>query len=164
MQEEYRDLLGDFVDLLRQRFGDDLVSVVLYGSVATGTARPTSDVDVCVVIRNLPSSLRERTKLITPLLPALRNRPGYRTLESRGYFPEVMPIFYTPEEVGKTRPIFLDMVEDSEILLDDGTFSTKLAGLRERLAALGSQRITLEDGTRYWVLKPDLKPGEVVTL
>lgn len=164
MQNEYRELLGDFVDLLRVRFGDDLVSVVLYGSVATGTARPTSDVDVCLVIRNLPASLRERTKLMVPLVRALRDRPSYSELESRGYFPEVMPIPYTADEVRETKRIFLDMVEDSEILVDDGTFAAKLVGLREGLAALGSQRITLEVGTQYWVLKPDLKPGEVVTL
>jgi predicted nucleotidyltransferase len=164
MQQEYRELVGEFVALLKERFGADLVSVVLYGSVATGTARPTSDVDVCVVIRNLPASLRERTKLITPLLRALRNRPSYRQLADRGYFPEIMPILYTPDEVRETKPIFLDMVEDSLILVDDGTFAAKLTALRDRLAALGSQRVTLEDGTQYWVLKPDLKPGEVVTL
>ena len=143
MQAEYRELVAHFVDLLRERFGAELVSVVLYGSVATGTAGPASDVDVCVVVGNLPASLRERTKLITPLVRALRDRPSYLGLERRGYFPEVMPILYTPEEIRDTKPIFLDMVEDAEILVDDGTFASKLAELRERLAALGSQRITL---------------------
>ena len=73
-------------------------------------------------------------------------------------------ILYTHEEVRTTNPFFLDVVEDGEILVDDGTLAPNLAELRERLTALGSQRIILGDGSRYWVLKPDLKPSEVIKL
>ena len=40
----------------------------------------------------------------------------------------------------------------------------KLEQLRARLKELGSRRIELDDGSWYWDLKPDLQPGEVVTL
>lgn len=164
MQPEYRNLVEDFLDLVRLRFADDLVSVALYGSVAAGRARPDSDVDVCVVARNLPPSLRQRTQLMAPLKRALRDRASYRSLAARGYFPEVMPMLLSPAEARETRPVFLDMVEDGEILVDDGSFAAKLAEIRARMATLGSKRVTLADGTRYWVLKPDLTPGETVTL
>ena len=40
----------------------------------------------------------------------------------------------------------------------------KLAALRRRLAELGSRRIELADGSWYWDLKPDLRPGEMIEL
>ena len=40
----------------------------------------------------------------------------------------------------------------------------KLAYVRKRLVELGSRRIELGDGSWYWDLKPDLRPGETVTL
>jgi predicted nucleotidyltransferase len=43
--------LADFVGACREALGDDLVSVVLFGSAAEGALRPTSDVNTIVVLR-----------------------------------------------------------------------------------------------------------------
>ncbi len=43
--------LKEFVSLCRQRFGRNLLSVVLYGSSARGTFRETSDIDLLVIIK-----------------------------------------------------------------------------------------------------------------
>lgn len=40
---EYQALLNDFVNLVQQKLGDQVVSVVLYGSVTRGPARPESE-------------------------------------------------------------------------------------------------------------------------
>ncbi|MBI4715493.1 MAG: hypothetical protein HY760_06120 [Nitrospirae bacterium] len=73
-------------------------------------------------------------------------------------------IFKSPEEALKGSPLFLDMVEDARILLDKGGFLADiLAALRSRLAALGSRRVW-RGNAWYWILKPDLKPGEVFDL
>lgn len=42
--------LNTFVDAAKRAFGDDLRAVVLYGSAAEGRLRPTSDVNVVVVL------------------------------------------------------------------------------------------------------------------
>lgn len=47
----YAEVLTDAVEALRTRLGDDLHSVHLYGSVATGQARPpTSDLDLVALL------------------------------------------------------------------------------------------------------------------
>ena len=43
-------------------------------------------------------------------------------------------------------------------------FTTLLTRLQQRLAALGAERRVDADGYEYWLLKPDLKPGETVEL
>ena len=74
------------------------------------------------------------------------------------------PVFKTPSEVEQGSPLFLDMVEDAQVLYDpDGFLAAYLAGLRARLQALGARRIWLGNAW-YWELKPDLQPGEVIVL
>ncbi|MEM3955706.1 MAG: nucleotidyltransferase domain-containing protein [Candidatus Bathyarchaeia archaeon] len=44
-------------------FGDNLVSLVVYGSVARGSARWDSDIDLLIVANALPRSRMERQNL-----------------------------------------------------------------------------------------------------
>jgi hypothetical protein len=74
------------------------------------------------------------------------------------------PVFKTLTEVEAGSPLFLDMVEDARILHDEDDFlARRLERLRQRLAALGSQRVW-RGNAWYWILKPDLEPGEIISL
>lgn len=164
MQKEYQTLLKDFIQILKKRFKEDIISVVLFGSVARGNAKKESDIDLCLIIKNLPKSHFQRNRLLSSPLADLREMHSYKELRMKGYFPDISPILYTPEEIQDTKPIFLDMVEDGEILLDNGTFRDKLNDIKRRMSELNSRRIVCEDGTWYWELKPGMKLGEVFTL
>jgi len=164
MQKEYQIIVEDFTKLLKDRFKDDIVSVVLFGSVARGTSKKESDIDICIVIKILPKSRFQRNRMLSPLLSALKEMASYKELRKMGYLPEITPILYTPEEVQDTKPIFLDMVEDGEILLDDGTFKDKLEDIKRKMKELNSRKALLKDGTWYWELKPGMKLGEVISL
>ena len=75
------------------------------------------------------------------------------------------PILLTKDESTYHSPLYLDLVDDARMLLDRGDhFRRVLDGLRVRMKELGSRRVRLPDGTWYWDLKPDRKPGEVVRL
>jgi len=57
------------------------------------------------------------------------------------------------------------MVDDAVVLYDPaGFFKRTIQDLQNRLKELGARRVWLEDGTWYWDIKPDLKPGEVFNL
>jgi len=51
------------------------------------------------------------------------------------------------------------MLHDPQRLLKE-----TLQRLRRSLDALGAKKVTLEDGTWYWDLKPDWKPGDIIAL
>jgi hypothetical protein len=74
------------------------------------------------------------------------------------------PVLKTPQGALAGSPLFFDMVEDAVLVVDrDAFFAAVLDRLRARMRQLGSQRIWR--GARwYWVLKPDIKPGETVEL
>lgn len=51
MNAETTSVLDGFVDEARKTFGDDLLAVVLFGSAAEDRLRPSSDVNVLVLLR-----------------------------------------------------------------------------------------------------------------
>jgi predicted nucleotidyltransferase len=162
LTEPYRHLLEKLVEALQEKLRNDLVSVVVYGSVARGEARRDSDVDLLIVARNLPRSRFARQDLFIEVEEELEEE--VKRLEGEGYRIDFSPILLTPEEATRVRPLYLDMVEDAVILYDrDGFFAKVLARLRARLEELGAQRVRL--GKRwYWVLKKDYRWGEVIEL
>jgi len=162
LEEPYRRLLEKLIETLRGRFGDDLISVVVYGSVARGEAKRDSDVDLLIVARNLPRSRFARQDLFIEVEEKLEEI--LKRLEEEGYRVDFSPILLTPEEAARIRPLYLDMVEDAVVLYDKGGFfASVLAKLKARLEELGAQRVRL--GKRwYWVLKKDYRWGEVIEL
>ena len=51
MQKEYEGLIEEFIGLLRDNFHNDLISVVLFGSVTQGAAKKDSDIDLCIIVK-----------------------------------------------------------------------------------------------------------------
>jgi predicted nucleotidyltransferase len=160
--ERYARLLDRLLAELRAHYGEQLVAVAVFGSVARETPREDSDVDLLVVARDLPAGRLRRVDGFLPVEDRLEG--ALREVDSSGAPISLSPVFKTPAEVEQGSPLFLDMVEDARILYDpDGFLTRYLAGFRARLAALGARRIW-RGNAWYWELKPDLRPGEVFTL
>lgn len=155
MSVTHLELAHLFTDLVKKHLGNDLVSVVLFGSVATGHERPDSDVDILLVIKQLAHSRMERRKILDAVHAELD------TLVLPYQRPFVSTILKTPDEALHVGPLYFDMVDRSLILYDqDGFFRNALAKVARRLQTLGAQRKKL--GTiEYWDLKPDYVPGEI---
>jgi predicted nucleotidyltransferase len=143
----------------RVHYGDRLVSLVLFGSVARGSSGPESDIDLLVVAEGLPDGRVPRAHDFS----AIERSLAADLAEARraGWAVELSPVFKTPAEVRQGSALFLDMVDDARILEDRDAFMRHaLTALRGRLAALGARRIW-RGNAWYWDLKPDYRPGEV---
>lgn len=147
------ELLNQLVNLCREHYGERLVSLAVFGSVGRGTARPDSDIDLLLIVEDLPSGRIARIKEFAALEAALGRAV-------KGHI-ELSPVLKTPEEIAGGSPLLLDMVEDARILFDrDDFFRTVLKGLKDRLQKLGARRIW-RGNIWYWDLKPDYRPGEI---
>jgi predicted nucleotidyltransferase len=55
-------LLVEVTQRVRHHYGARLVSLVVFGSIGRGTARPDSDVDLLIVAENLPDGRMARVE------------------------------------------------------------------------------------------------------
>jgi len=158
-----RRLVTRILELLRSLLGDNLISVVVFGSVARGRADPDSDTDVILVASHMPRSLSERMEILANLLVDFSETQTCEELNRKGLNTWVQFHPLTMEEAELHRPIYLDVVEDGIIIYDRNDFMKRvMEGFKSKLEALGAKRIFLEDGSWYWDLKPSIKRGEVV--
>jgi predicted nucleotidyltransferase len=162
LKESFEAFLGEILHALREFYGDRLVSIAVFGSVARGTQRPDSDVDLLVVCHPLPSGRMRRVEEFEEaekkLVPALAR------LKQQGISTSLSPVLKTPPEVERGGLLYIDLVEDARLLYDPHDFLKGfLERLRARLKELGARRVR-RGNAWYWDLKPDFKPGEIFEL
>lgn len=162
LKEKFQDLENRLLSGIKSFYGDRLVSVAVFGSVARGTQNFDSDIDVLIIVNNLPAGRMKRIREFEAVEE--RIEPILKRLQKKGIHTDISAILKTPEEAERGTPLFLDMVEDARILFDrSGFFLGILERLKNRLNRLGARRIW-RGNAWYWVLKPDFKPGEVFEL
>jgi len=157
-----RRLAEEYAAGVHSLLGERLVSIVLFGSVARGDPSPTSDIDLLIVVDDLPRGHFARKRLLEP---ADRDfMPRLAAAESEGLETRLARIMRTPAEAQRIVPLYLDMTEDAVLLYDrDGFFAAVLDRLRASLRRLGARRVR-QGKILYWDLKPDFKPGDVIEI
>ena len=159
---DYQSVLSKLPSLLDEEFGDEICAIALFGSVARGTASATSDIDLLIVHQDRAQSVLDR---FTTVVMQLRESEESKELNARGILADPYPLFLNLTRLKKHPWILLDVADHGLILRDqDGILAKELMAIRKRLEELGAIKIVLPDGTWYWDLKPDWKPGEVVEL
>lgn len=160
-----KSFLSELLRLLRAEFAGELVSVVVYGSVARGLARPESDTDVIVVTKSMPAGITPRMRRLVDVMDRLEETKAAKDLKKRGINAWVQFHPLSMKEARLHRPIYLDVVEDGVILYDSKSFmESVMEELRGRLEELGAKRVFLADGSWYWDLKPNIRRGEAVEI
>jgi len=159
LQEKFKELEDILLSRIEAFYGERLVSVVVFGSVARRSQNFESDLDLLVIADPLPHGRMKRIREFEAVED--RVEPFLKSLQKEGIHTRISALLKTPEEAGRGSPLFLDMVEDAVILFDRGAFfSALLTKLRQRLESLGARRVW-KGNAWYWVLKPDFRPGEV---
>ena len=160
--ETYRVYLDLLLDRMRERFAsEEVLACALFGSVARGQARPDSDIDLLVVVTRTDAQTMPR---FVRLLREMELEPVVLDLKEKGLNPDPYPIFMTPHGLEDRPLILLDILDHGIPLCDTGVLRNRLDRLRNRLRELGAKKVTHEDGSWHWDLKPDWKPGEVIAL
>ena len=71
-------------------------------------------------------------------------------------------IILNPDEEKRRPSILLDIVTDGKIIFDKDDFlKSEIEALHNKLKGIGANKIK-RGGKWYWILKPDIKRGEVV--
>ncbi len=116
---KFESVINEFVERCKEKFKGNLISVVLFGSVAKGSAERYSDIDLLVVINGLPH-FNKRIPLISEIC--------YKMLIKHKV--SISPILLTPEEFDKNVtacfPLFLGVITGYKAVFDKTGFSNRL--------------------------------------
>jgi len=160
LKNKVQIILEELNKLVRNHYKDDLISLIVFGSIGRGTFREDSDIDLLIIANNLPNG---RIKRINHFMTVEEKMESLlKSLELNQMY--LSTIIKSPEEAIKGSPLFLDMIEDGIILYDkDNFFKDILNKLKENLQKLGAKRIRVGN-IWYWKLKKDYQFGEEIKL
>lgn len=151
-------------EMLKEGYKERLVSVCLFGSAARGTLRKGSDIDFFVVMKEAGKSYHKSVKDIMPLLTSIRETEEYKRLEEFSLDLEPSFLISSVEEVMQHPPLLIEISQEGKILFDVDDFLKKeLNKVGRAMERLGSIKKETAHG-HYWVLKPDMKSGEVIAI
>jgi len=161
-QGAYAHLLLKLIVELGRKYQHRLLSIVVFGSVARGSAKSHSDVDVLAVIEGLGGTLASRMEELLAVEHGINVGDEIKWLSTHGIMTHVSFHPYSPEEMARFRMLFLDIVEDGVALLDrDRLFERLRVGFRSLLREMGAERKLLPDDRWYWVMNPEAELGAV---
>jgi hypothetical protein len=135
--------LSSLVEGLKHGLSEKLWGLVLFGSVARGEARESSDLDLLLVADNLPEKFTARMRYLRCLLPdELRGSVSF-IARTRAEFEAGFPSYY------------LDIGLDGIILYDRANYmQQKLARIRELMKTAGLKRHRTDYGFSWEWQKP----------
>ena len=163
---QIKQLLDRYSRIMKEFFGERLLSIAVFGSVARGTALfPKSDIDVLIVMEGVENlSFGQRIRSTIDIEDQLSRTEEYTKFkESFGIRPNFQEIIFAPDELKSHPPVLLDLTTESIILHDTGILREELNIIKKRLKELGSKKVKFKDSW-FWILKPDIKPGENVII
>ena len=160
----FRAYVRRFCEKLLEWHGDNLIGLLLFGSVARGDWDKDSDIDLLIVLRKLQKSKRDTLREVIELRRELRGSQEYKDCVSMGYYPTVEAYPLEMEEAKRFRRMYLDALTEGIVIFERESFLTELIGrFEERLRDIGARRIEIPSVGHYWVLG-DIKAGEVIEL
>ncbi len=132
-------LILELTDTLKQKLDQDLLSIILFGSIVKGNFTSISDIDVLVICEAPPKDWRARDKMVLDLTENIEIKYGtpiHMTLVSKD------EITYAIESVS---PLMLEIYSANEIIYDkDSFFKRLLKHFEKNMHRLKAQKI--EDG------------------
>jgi len=159
LRHSFENLLNELLKQTIKVYDERLVSLAVFGSVGRGTPRADSDVDILIIVDNLPPGRIKRVVEFEKVEESID--PVLIDMNKRGISTVLSPVIKTKEEVIAGSLLFLDMIEDARILYDKNHFfSSFLEGFQKRLQKMGAKRVK-RGGAWYWVLKDNYKVGEI---
>jgi predicted nucleotidyltransferase len=135
--------IKEFVEACKEKFKENLVSIVLFGSYVRGNFKETSDVDLLVIFKKLPESVWERDKMMEEILWKILLEKHVR----------VSPIIVEPEEIKMhakwPNPLFYGILLGYHTLLGSKFFEDIISLVKERIRVKDPLYV---EGNKEWRL------------
>ncbi|MBU4077341.1 MAG: nucleotidyltransferase domain-containing protein [Euryarchaeota archaeon] len=130
------ELIYELTTVLKRKFKQDILSVVLFGSIVKGTSTATSDIDVLVVSSAPMNDWRARDKLILDLTEDIELK----------YATPIHMIIVNKDEIShaieSVYPLMLEIYQTNEIIYDkENFFKNILADFKKNIHRWHAEKI-----------------------
>jgi len=140
--DNIKKAINDFVEGCKFRFGQNLVSVVLFGSAARGTAKKYSDIDLVLVIDGLPRRRLDREDIVMDIILDVLKK----------YHIRISPVLLESTEIStkNLNPLIYGILTGYDVLYDPkGFWSSFLTKIKPII--LKNKPIYIEDKKRWQI-------------
>lgn len=132
--------LREFVNKCREKFGENLISIVFFGSIIKGYAKADSDFDLLIVAKNLPD-IKERFELVSKLETKIWDK----------YKIKISSILVEPEEIFEPiNPLLFGVLSGYKILFGKENFKSQLEKAKAWIEKLDPVYV---EGEKEWRVK-----------
>lgn len=160
----FRDYLFNFVNILKKNLEDNLLSVLLFGSVARGKWTIESNVDLFVIVSNAYSGEIQLSQKIIDLIIEFEQRYNVKDSEGKDISHSIQVISLLLKELDIFRTIFYDIAVDGKLIYDRNQIGAKfIKKIKDRIEEKGLKRIFNSDNDFYWKRR-NIKFGEIIEL
>jgi predicted nucleotidyltransferase len=136
--------INEFVEACKRKFGEKLVSIVLFGSYARRNFRETSDIDLLVIVKELPKGWKERKRLFEEVIKKIS--------ETYRKYIEVIPL--TEKElianIDHSNSFLITLFLGHRVLFDKNFF---VENFRNFAKFLKKERFLYYEGGKKWEIK-----------
>ena len=107
-------ILDEFLQKCKEKFGDNLISIILFGSYARETATKYSDIDLLVIAKNLPKRRIDRHKVLRDIVLEFIYKYGIN----------ISPILIEPRDLSPKdiNPLICGILTGYKIIYDKNNF------------------------------------------
>ncbi|MEY4063801.1 MAG: hypothetical protein RIR26_9 [Pseudomonadota bacterium] len=160
--KEQFDCAVKLFERLSAHYGENLVSVAVFGSYARKEARLNSDLDLFLVLKELPFSSRSKTHRDFVESVEARLDDDLQKLRMAGINMEISPIILSEEQARCFNPLYYDMTSAVLLVCDQNDFlKSRILATKELMKRNGSEKIAI-GGHWYWKAKSNPKFGEPI--
>ena len=159
----FRDYLYNFVKLMKENYKEDLLSIILFGSVARGKWNNESDIDLFIIFTNKSSLRTTINNRLTKIISGYERKSKLRNSKGDRLFSTIQDISLVIKDLHTFRTLFYDIAMDGIILFDrNQTGFQFLKKIKKRIEEKGLRRIFIKENDYYWERK--VKFGEIIEL
>ncbi|KKK69825.1 hypothetical protein LCGC14_2930150 [marine sediment metagenome] len=159
----FKDYLYNFVRLLKENYKEDLISIILFGSVARGKWNNESDIDLFIIFSNKSSIRTAINNQLKKIISDYERKTKLKNSKDNRLFSTIQDISLLLKDLNTFRTIFYDIAMDGIILFDrNQTGFHFLKKIKKRIEEKGLKRVFIKENDYYW--ERNVKFGEIIEL
>jgi predicted nucleotidyltransferase len=151
--DTYKKFLDTFKKEVDLRLENKVLSMIVFGSVARGEAKGSSDIDIFIFFDDSKIKRVEINKALISIIIELRKTDKYKRLTDKKIYPEIYPFLISKSKAKDYLWVFFDATEEGIIIKDTNDFAKKLIKeVKNKIRNLGGRKVKLPNGKTCWIL------------